>query len=117
MICLHVTDLFYPDTASRKLLMPKYPVYMEERGEESAGWYSVHAAISWYVITQGATVRRDLENLVVVGEGETLAAVVSTKKGTLLALFVGHFSAPDDYDNHFVETPLLTAPLPGAEED
>ena len=116
MICLHITTLCYPDPASRKILTPKYPVYEEVRGEDNAGWYSVHAAMSWYCIKNQCAIRRDLEGMVVIGEGEVLAAVVSTPQGTLRALLVGTFSSPDDSADFFEETPLLTT-LPDVAED
>lgn len=109
MIALVIIPLRWADPNSRKVLIPDDTKPSERlAGEDGEGFYSALG---------GANVWR-YENPSFFWAGALCRSVashdlplfcVAQRAGSqeLVGVYIEHFSSPSDYDNHFVETPLL----------
>ncbi len=108
MIALVIIPLVFADPQSRKVLIPDESKPSERfAGEDGEGFYSARQALaehypnaySWRydlnLAERVATCDLPLYGVIPMGDGYA-------------AVYVEHFSAPTDYDNHFEDTPLLT---------
>jgi hypothetical protein len=113
MIALIIIPLKWADPDSRKVLVPDESCPSERfAGEDGEGFYSVvQARMNWEVSLAESSVWRNWLSNCVTPSGlplYTVACVGSQNVG----VYIEHFSAPSDYDNHFVETPLIAVPEP-----
>jgi hypothetical protein len=116
MIALIIIPLIFADPDSRKVLVPDGSRPSERfAGEDGEGFYSVvQARMQWEESLTEPSVWRHWLSSCVAPSGlplYTVACVGSQNMG----IYIEHFSAPTDADNHFEDTPLLT--LPSVPED
>lgn len=111
MIALVIIPLAWADPNSRKVLVPDESKPSERfLGEDVEGFYSVvQAANQWQANHLNHFWMREHCRSVAACD-LPLYNVASHAGSGLVAIYVEHFSAPSDYDNHFVEAPLLSLP-------
>jgi hypothetical protein len=115
MIALVIIPLVFADPQSRKVLIPDEETRPSIRfaGEDGEGFYSVTQAVRhWEAINLMEMPHFWMTRHCSEVSPSDLALynVASLEDGALVGVYVDHFSAPTDYDNHFVETPLLAVP-------
>jgi hypothetical protein len=114
MIALVIIPLVWADPQSRKVLVPDESKPSERfAGEDSEGFYSVTQAVRhWEAINLMEMphywMTRHCSE--VSPSDLPLYNMASLEDGALVAVYVEHFSAPTDADNHFEDAPLLTLP-------
>lgn len=125
MIALIIIPLKWADPESRKVLVHDESKPSERfAGEDGEGFYSVvQARMKWEEsLTESSVWRHWLSTSVwrhwlstaVVPSDLPLYTTACVGHQTV-AVYIEHFSAPTDADDHFVETPLLS--LPDVPED
>jgi hypothetical protein len=114
MIALVIIPLIFADPDSRKVLIPDETRPSERfAGEDGEGFYDVRSS-ALQRFGYSALWRSDLSPLVSSCD-LPLYSVLSQDEAGFFAVYIEHFIAPTDADNHFEDTPLLT--LPSVPED
>jgi hypothetical protein len=107
MIALIIIPLKWADPDSRKVLIPDESRPSDRLAGDGSGFYSVVQALhKWGVYSKFSLPYSGL----VTPSDLPLYGVASPFTG-LVGVYIEHFSAPADYDNHFVETPLIAVPV------
>ena len=117
MIALVIIPLVFADPNSRKVLVHDESKPSERfAGEDGEGFYSVVQAVYEWRKAKVYWTNSRLDRLVTPCDMPLHSVATFAGSDDMYAIYVEHFSAPSDYDNHFVETPLLSLPAVPEEE-
>jgi hypothetical protein len=111
MIALIIIPLVFADPTSRKVLIPDESNPSKRfAGEDNEGFYSaLGGANVWRHENPGYFWAGGWCRIVVPHDLPLFCVAQRIGSDELVGIYIEHFSAPTDADNHFVETPLLTA--------
>jgi hypothetical protein len=113
MIALQIIPLRWADPESRKVLVHDESKPSQRfAGEDGEGFYSVLQGINTpefgsLVDYCGLRLADNSYPRIVAPSDLPLYCVVWMDGGSLNGVYIEHFSAPTDYDDHYEESPLL----------
>jgi hypothetical protein len=111
MIALIIIPLKWADPNSHKVLIPDESRPSERfAGEGGEGFYSVRQALAVH-FPNDYSWRYNPNLASYVAAGDLLLYAVAGVDNYYAGVYIEDFSAPSDYDNHFVETPLIAVPV------
>jgi hypothetical protein len=111
VIALIIIPLKWADPDSRKVLVPDTSRLSERfTGEDGEGFHCASIAIEEWSKSAPLWFGRSKLATLILPNDMVLWHVVEEHSG-LYGVYIEHFSAPSDYDNHFVETPLIAVPV------
>jgi hypothetical protein len=110
VIALVIIPLVWADPQSRKILVHDEGKPSQRfLGEDEEGFYSALQAVRAWDDSRYGAWQSALSKMVAPSD-LPLYSVATSGANEWQAVYIEHFSAPTDADNHFVETPLLSLP-------